>query len=643
MRVEKGWRQLGMWAALAGAGISSTASAGSFDLFGIETNYRLTLGYAVGMRMEEQDPNLIDGPIDQMIIAFDPISGSIGAFTHTGLPITTNFDDGNRDFKKGSLTNHRVSGYGEVEFRLDNLGLGNIAAVASGAAHYDQVFLDKNDHDNPDSVNRISLDSNLDRVGPVNEWSEPAKETNGRRHRLLEAYVSGEWYLTDSMALNLRAGKHLAAWGESLFFPGIVAAQGPFDATKALVPGAEVKEILLPVNQVSMQLALMQDLTLLAYNQFEYKPTEVFPQGDFFSPADLVGPGGVFGYGSINPMHPDHCSEPTVFDATTGAPVPAGTLCIAGEAFANEPEYIMVTRTPDNVPDAAGQWGVGLKYQLLSNLSVGGYYLRFHNHNPNVALNMGYARVGDDVATGTPVTTESFGVRVPVSYTVGYADDIEMYAASFSTVVWVFNVAGEVIHRVNTDTSLEAIIAGVASPWGTRGETTQAQMSLLYVVNPDFLMFDEVVVVAEAAYLQVDDVDPVANQDGVCMSGTSDCSDFTEEGNQLFYDERSWALQVQTLPKGRNVFAGWDIGTPISFQWLASGTPSQAGAFGALYGEGDMRAGLSVTAQYLQNLEFALGYNALFGDSEKKIGNSDLLANPFADHDYATFTVKYNL
>jgi hypothetical protein len=663
--VGRGFRSVGMRVAaglLCGI-LAAPAWAGSFTLWGIDTDYKLTLGYAAAMRMEGQDPALVNGPVDTMQIDFTPagslpLPGSacmtppcIGSFRHTGLPDTTNFDDGDRDFNQYALLNNRGSAYGETQIHLESLGFGNIGLVGSGAAHYDLVFeQETNDHDNPNSVNRVRIE-NYQRVGPHNTWLPEAEEVNGFRHRLLEAYAYGEWNFTDTIGMSLRAGRHLAAWGESLFFPGIVSAQGPFDATKANVPGVEVKEILLPVNQVSMQLALTPDLTVLAYNQFEFKPTEIYPEGDFFSPADLVGPGSNFGYGSINPVHPAHCNEPEVTDATTGQPAPPGSLCVAAGAFENQPEYIYTLRTPDAIPDAKNQYGLGVKYQLLSNLNVGGYYLKYKNHNPHVLLNMGYARVGDAAGSCNgpggcqEVRTDAFNVRVPVSYTVAYQDDVTMQALSFSTVVWVFNVGGEIVRRQDIDTSLEATIAGVVAPYSTTGTTDQVQLSLLYVNNPGFI-YDEVVVVTEMGYLTVEESTPVQNQDGVCMSGTdaSDCDGpWQQSGNTLFYDKDSFAVQSLVLPKIRNAFAGWDLGTPLSFSWLISGTPSVPGTWGPLYGEGDMRIGLSVVGQYLQNLELTLGYNAFFGDPEKKIGNSSLRANPYADRDYAFFNAKYNL
>jgi hypothetical protein len=180
----------------------------------------------------------------------------------------------------------------------------------------------------------------------------------------------------------------------------------------------------------------------------------------------------------------------------------------------------------------------------------------------------------------------------------------------------------------------------VITPWTTRGQTTQAQVSALYVTNPKFF-YDELNIVGEAAYLQVDDVTPVSNQDGVCMSGT-DCNDFSDKGDTLFYDKRAWAAQLLLLPKKRNIVSGWDLGTPLTLAWLIHGNPASPGAFGALYGDGDKRASLGATAQYAQNLQFSLQYNAFFGDADKLIGRSTLHANPFVDHDYVTFDVKYS-
>ncbi|MGH8693528.1 MAG: DUF1302 domain-containing protein, partial [Burkholderiales bacterium] len=376
-------------ASLAGNG---AAWAGSFQ-FGeeIEAEYKLTLGYAAALRLEEPSERLINGPVDPLQPALLP-PGQIIGFTHSGLRTTDNFDDGNRNFDKHSLINNRISAYAEFGTRYKNYGL-----ALSGAAFYDDVFHRSNDNNSPGTINK---------TGPHDEFSDRAVAHNGARSRVLDAYVYGDWTLFDDRVfLNLRLGQHLSAWGESLFFPGIASAQGPNDASKAFVPGAEIKEILLPLEQLSMRLAIGPDLTLLAQYKLEYESTEVFPVGDFFSPADAVGPGAEFIHGSINPAALNGCP---------GLLGPLSPLCNQGGigmALLGAPANILVVRGPDIKPDKDGQWGVGLTYQLLSDLNLGLYHIRYHSFNPTVSLNTGFAFIGS--VLGIPLTTGLINQVVP--------------------------------------------------------------------------------------------------------------------------------------------------------------------------------------------------------------------------------------
>lgn len=253
MRRNSGQRGIGggLRSALAlGAGLALAAPAwgGSFSLGPVETTYKVTLGYGLSMRMEDPEPALIDGPVDPLeSVPPNESEDGLPKFKHTGLPTTINFDDANRNFEKNALLNNRASAVGELQFTWGSYG-----AIFSGAGFYDRVFQKENDNDSADTINKES--------GAVNEFTEAARLTSGERSRLLEAYAYGDWWFGEEMSLNLRFGKHLTAWGESLFFPGIVSAQGPFDATKAFVPGAEIKEILLPVNQAAMQMGLSSKL-----------------------------------------------------------------------------------------------------------------------------------------------------------------------------------------------------------------------------------------------------------------------------------------------------------------------------------------------------------------------------------------------
>ncbi|MGH8456147.1 MAG: DUF1302 domain-containing protein, partial [Stenotrophobium sp.] len=542
--------------------------------------------------------------------------------------------------RKGSLINNRATAYGEFSLKHDNYG-----AVFSGSAFYDEVYHRKNRND---SLPSDQSGATVNKTGATNEFTSETRHYDGQRARLLEAYVYGDWALGDQADLNIRFGQQLVAWGESLFFAGISSAQGPADATKAFVPGSEVKDILLPVNQVAMQLSLTNNLTLLGQYKLAYKATEIFPEGDYFSPADAVGPGASFVYGSVNPLYLSGCQGlvtsalntllPGSAALLSGLGLNADSLCnqngIGKTIFGASP-YINAVRGPDINPPKHGQWGAGLKYQLTSETSVGAYYLRYHDTNPAVVLNVGYAPFTSSLLGILPLnlSTGAISQYVPVSYNVKYYDGIRMIGTSYSTVLGPFNIAGEFNYRDGLDMPVQAQISGVLSPVYTRGNLSQALMSAIYVTNPGFIA-DNLAVVGEAGVIHVNSVKAVAPTPGI---------ETADGGNVLFYDRNSWGFQMLAIPGKHDVFSGWDITTPISVAAIVKGNPSMAGAFGPLYGEGDRRLGLGVTMSYLSNLEIGVSYNFFFGNPNKTIGNSTLKANPYSDRDYATLNIKYNL
>lgn len=602
--------------ALLATGISvltfSAVQAGTYEIGnGAELEYKVTTIYALSLRTRNPHGQLIDGPIDPLQPEVAP-PGQLVGFTHTGLSKTINLDDGNRNFRRWSPINNRASALGEFKLRWNDFG-----AVYSGSAFYDAVYEKRNDNDSPLTVNKL---------GDNDTFTEGARYYDGKRSRTLEAYAYADFAVLDDSVLSLRFGKQLVAYGESLFFPGVSGAMAPNDATKAFVPGAEIKDILLPVYQAAVNFSYGLDLSLFAFYQLDWKPTEVFPAGDLFSVADLVGPGATFAYGSINPAALDGCP------GLLGPLSPLCNLGGIGGPLLNAPRTINVQRQSDLRPDDDGQFGGGLRYQLTSITSVGAYYLRYHSHNPTVQLNTDFAFIGS--VGGVPVTTSVVNQYVPTTYNVKYFDDIEMIAGSFSTVLEPFNVAGEIIYRDGIDVSVQSIISGVLSPIFVRGKVYSGQLSALYASNPRILWYDELAFVTEAKYLYVAEADRLQDQPGVIPVGG---------GDQLFNDRKAWGYQMLALLTSRNILAGWDLKNSIAWAHQANGNPSTNGDFGPLFGEGDRRLNISGGMQYLQNLEFSLGYNLFFGNPRKGVRGSIVKQNPVSDRDYLTFTVKYNL
>ena len=416
------------------AGVCGEAQAGSAD-FGNNTSleYTVTLNYALAMRLNNPADSLVNGPVS----------------TSTGLSSTVNQDDGDRNFKSGSLINNRISTLIEANLHHDNYG-----AFVRGDGFYDQAYHHPTDNDSPDTVNR---------TGANNEFTPDAKYFQGNRVRLLDAYVYGDWNLggTD---LNVRLGRQVVAWGEGLFFPNISGAQGPADATKANVPGIEVKDILLPVSQASVQYSLTRHLSLMGYYQFQYKANELDPVGDYMSYTDVVGPGAQF----IN-------------------------------AFALAPGVnYKIQYAGDNKPSAFGQWGLGLHYGLGSTTELGLYQLRYDDKNPIVTTNYGMV----SLAPGVPAQV------LPTTYNIGYQSGIDLTGVSLSSSIGPVNVAGEVSYK----NGVPVLVNTAAGPTATPAKATQAQASAIYIVGPSFLA-REIDLVGEAAYLHVNGVESVAGGD----------------------------------------------------------------------------------------------------------------------------------
>ena len=96
---------------------------------------------------------------------------------------------------------------------------------------------------------------------------------------MLDYYAYGTWDVSGH-ALNARLGNQVVSRDESLFYPGICAAQSPVGATKATTPGVEVKETLLPVGQLFTRFSLTDSLDIQAYYQYMWEKTALFGVGN---------------------------------------------------------------------------------------------------------------------------------------------------------------------------------------------------------------------------------------------------------------------------------------------------------------------------------------------------------------------------
>lgn len=488
------------------------------------------------------------------------------------LNANINGDDGNRNFDKGAMINNRLAILGEL-----NLRYGHYGAFVRGSAFYDEVYHRKNDNDSPGTINK---------AGPNNEFSDEAEKYLGERARLLDAYVYGSWNVGPT-ALDVRVGRQVVSWGESLFFPNMSGAQSPADATKSNVPGTEVKEILLPVGQAYVQWGITPSVSLSGYYQWEWKGTELNPSGAYFSSSDVVGPGAEFLRLANLPLP---------------APLPSG---------------YNVPRGADLTPDDDGQWGISTKFQVGDATELGLYHIVYHDKAPVGAVTNSGTKIFDvDVGGGTIIQIPVPGL--PLSYQAAYADDIKMTAVSLATQLVGTAIAGEVSYR--QDAGININVGASNSPTPGRGDAIQANLNFTRLLLPT-AAWDTLTLVGEVSWLQLQDVEPIV------AGGIS--YDTPSNGHT------SAAYQMLAQFGYQQVFPGWDLTLSFVAANMFHGKPAINGALGSLTGEGDERYSVGFGFKYLQNLELQVAYNGYRG-------TPDLVNKTLADRSNVAFSAKYS-
>ncbi|MEO8805891.1 MAG: DUF1302 family protein [Burkholderiaceae bacterium] len=250
--------------AMAAALALPAAQAFDFDSGDPDTRIRLdfTAKYSLGYRVKNP-------------------SSALTAFNPGVDPGTINEDDGDKNFRKGLISN-RVDLLSEFDVATTYGGL-----RISGTGFYDRVYRRANDNDgNPPANNEPGQ--------AANAFLPATRTQHGADAQLLDAFAYLKGDLGAGVAGTVRLGKHTLQYGESLFFGqnGIANAQGPVDIAKILsVPGWQFKEVLLPVEQVSTSVQLRPGLSVGGYYQFKWRPSRIPGVGSYFSNQDYVGTG----------------------------------------------------------------------------------------------------------------------------------------------------------------------------------------------------------------------------------------------------------------------------------------------------------------------------------------------------------------
>jgi len=191
-----------------------------------------------------------------------------------GNQTSVNTDDGNLNYGKGWVS-ELLKGTHTLELKYRNYG-----ALVSGYWFHDWKS---------DDTRRTPLsDQARDRVVRGAEW--------------LDLYARAKFTVGADMPFEFRVGRQVLSLGESTFIPNGINVVNSADLAKLRVPGAELKEALLPVNMIHASLGLTKTLTIEPFWLLEFRRNELEPAGSFFSTNDFATRGGStvwLGFGAI--------------------------------------------------------------------------------------------------------------------------------------------------------------------------------------------------------------------------------------------------------------------------------------------------------------------------------------------------------
>lgn len=208
----------------------------------------------------------------------DPTNSNFGtsnSFRGTaGLLNSVNTDDGNLNYDKGWVS-ELIKGSHELELKYQNYG-----ALVRG-----YWFTDLKSDD--------TLRTKL---------SDQAKDRTVRGAEFLDMYGRAKFTLPNGLPFEVRLGRQVLSLGESTFIPNGINVVNSADLAKLRVPGAELKEALLPVNMVKASIGVAKNVTVEPFWLLEFRRNELEPAGTYFSTNDFATRGGSqvwLGFGTL--------------------------------------------------------------------------------------------------------------------------------------------------------------------------------------------------------------------------------------------------------------------------------------------------------------------------------------------------------
>jgi hypothetical protein len=602
--------------ATAGLLLAGSAGAVEFSLGGATGTLTTKASMGVQIRAEDRDMALV-------------------GIANGGTAFTTNTDDGNLAWDQWEVTS------GAMKLTSDfSLSMGEFGLFLRGSALGNPV-LNGADYFDPNDYGANKEFGQSERIAKENA----VRSHVGSDFDLLDAYVYGRFDVFER-ALNIKIGRQVLNWGESVFVQHGLNALISADVNQLRVPGFEIEEVQTPAGMAVISLDLVENVGTEVFYQFQWEPTIIDAPGTFLSTNDFAGIGGTqanLGFGRANENSP---ATVAANPATWCSPPPS---LIPGFGSPCNPFGSTVPRAPDVEPDDGGQYGAKVSFfvEWLNNMDLSFYGANYHSRLP---VSSGTSRTG-------PVSPAD-----DANYFLEYPEDIKIYGTSFNTTWALVDIAiqGEYSYKVDQPLQLDDVelllaglgAAGQISPTagGTlnrqyirgwrRHDVSQVDLSFTKVLGP-FLGYDQLSWFVEAGFAHVHDL-PAADVLAYDAPGTSTMNAGTAALNpstafglpvvpySAYATASSWGYKTAARFTYNNVLGLFTVEPTLLFQHDVNGiTPGPIVNFI----EDRMQLNAILGVNYLQTWQFDLGYAAYLGNDYQNLVH---------DRDYIDFAVKYS-
>lgn len=587
------------------------ASAAEFEVGDFQVRFDSIISYGAAWRMEDRDLALIH-------------PGNMpGGGGQSGVA-----DDGNLNFDKNDLVTSVIKGVHDL-----SIDAGDYGAFVRFKYWYDDVLENQemaHGHTSTNYFPNVTLDND-----GLDDFSA------GSGFELLDAFVYAYFDLGE-MPVNVRLGRQVLSWGESTFIFNGINAVNPIDVNAIRRPGVEIKEALLPVGMLNVNLGLTEDTSLDMFYQYEWDNTKLDACGSFFSTVDILGGPG--------------CNKVTL-NPQLVAGVPSSNL--SDRDSVQFGAYL--DRAPNVEPDDGGQYGFALRHYAVDlDVEFGAYFMNVHNQTPIISAQNWQVQP-------SPGFTHPDGYPIAgPNYYLEYPEDQQIMGLSFSTNLGLWSVGGEYSFRpdlavqINTTEILTAglragvpstvskyilrdsngLITNLGEPISGYDELDVSQFQLTGIRFLDNVLGAErITFIGEVAMNKVHSLPGLDEQRygrnpvfGKCLS----IADQAALGNPAatadincdgFVTASSWGYRARLVGQYNNVFNGWNMEPQIAFGHDVKGYSPNSNFL-----EGRKTIGLSLTGTYLNAYKVGVSYNI----------TSDSDFDAARDRDFAAISFSYS-